>query len=575
MMAAGAGGARGLGVLGLVLVLGLCCVSGCGARPSSAAIEVVGLVAPMQPWDFGPYQQQCYLLSKELHRRGFAVVWLATSSKMTAPRGKAYAPDRRPPGFDDAHLTYVGLLASDDGARFRVSAMNDVAKTYGVDAFIAHLDAGSVLRDADFAVPAIAWLPYHFTSLARADLYNLLGYTGIANLAPSSAEGMRKQLERRGTAVQNIPLIVDVAALEALAAGEAAAAQCAGEAAQCAGEGRGAKPFVVLMQGGNYEALDRKGWASGLRAFKLFHDGVVADGLSPPELRIHAISSRAIASAENGGAPAPAAVLETGLHLRYLLDLLELSPGAYTLEDGIVSPAAVAFMKAGADVCLHGSKTEGFGMNVLECQALGTPVVTTKFLAMEDYTFYGEAVEPAALEVMYGGLVAVPDARGAAAALRAVYDGADAGAAGKRSDAVARIRRDFSAIAVGDAFVDLLRRAPPRPRRRTTYATITDDVPRPCDWFDAWTILAPRSAVLDHGGISRGLDSVATGVDVVLLPYDAPFRPRNESEVVAAVRTYAFRNAQQVTHLRASILSVLGSKLEMHEGPAGLVRHQS
>jgi hypothetical protein len=51
--------------------------------------------------------------------------------------------------------------------------------------------------------------------------------------------------------------------------------------------------------------------------------------------------------------------------------------------------------------------------------------------------------------------------------------------------------------------------------------------------------------VLDHDSIARGLDSVPAGIDVLLLPYDAPFQPRNESEVVAAMRTYAFGNAQQ------------------------------
>ena len=42
-----------------------------------------------------------------------------------------------------------------------------------------------------------------------------------------------------------------------------------------------------------------------------------------------------------------------------------------------------------ADVLLQPSKAEGFGMPVLEAQLLGTPVVTTKFGAMADFTKYG------------------------------------------------------------------------------------------------------------------------------------------------------------------------------------------
>ena len=42
-------------------------------------------------------------------------------------------------------------------------------------------------------------------------------------------------------------------------------------------------------------------------------------------------------------------------------------------------------------------------MNVLECQAVGTPVVTTSFLAMKDYTKLGIAVAP---RQVYKGVVA-------------------------------------------------------------------------------------------------------------------------------------------------------------------------
>lgn len=40
-------------------------------------------------------------------------------------------------------------------------------------------------------------------------------------------------------------------------------------------------------------------------------------------------------------------------------------------------------LKAMADVCLHPSKTEGFGLNALECQAVGIPIITTNFSAMQ------------------------------------------------------------------------------------------------------------------------------------------------------------------------------------------------
>ena len=42
-----------------------------------------------------------------------------------------------------------------------------------------------------------------------------------------------------------------------------------------------------------------------------------------------------------------------------------------------------------ADVLLHPSRSEGFGMLVLEAQHVGVPVITTRRGAMKDYTMHG------------------------------------------------------------------------------------------------------------------------------------------------------------------------------------------
>ena len=43
-----------------------------------------------------------------------------------------------------------------------------------------------------------------------------------------------------------------------------------------------------------------------------------------------------------------------------------------------------------ADVLLHPSRSEGFGMLVLEAQHIGVPVITTRRGAMKDYTMHGQ-----------------------------------------------------------------------------------------------------------------------------------------------------------------------------------------
>ena len=73
-----------------------------------------------------------------------------------------------------------------------------------------------------------------------------------------------------------------------------------------------------------------------------------------------------------------------------------------------------------ADVLLQPSKTEGFGMPVLEAQMLGVPAITTAFAAMADYTMYGYSV-PSVQPAFYSeGWVATPSLDGVADALKEV-----------------------------------------------------------------------------------------------------------------------------------------------------------
>ena len=86
---------------------------------------------------------------------------------------------------------------------------------------------------------------------------------------------------------------------------------------------------------------------------------------------------------------------------------MNLPPNSYKLVTKIFDdPRDSMAMKVVADVCLHPSRVEGFGLNVIECQGLGTPVITTNFTAMGDFTKLGLSVPPIHYELIEGGVVA-------------------------------------------------------------------------------------------------------------------------------------------------------------------------
>jgi glycosyltransferase involved in cell wall biosynthesis len=125
---------------------------------------------------------------------------------------------------------------------------------------------------------------------------------------------------------------------------------------------------------------------------------------------------RFISEHAGNGNKAPPELAPQGVDLRGLVQEMDLPPDIYTVDIDLHPRGRVAAMKVHADVCLHPSKVEGFGMNVLECQSVGTPVVTTKFRAMEDFTRNGISVPPAQWEHLaaLGGKWVMPDVKGVA-----------------------------------------------------------------------------------------------------------------------------------------------------------------
>ena len=76
-----------------------------------------------------------------------------------------------------------------------------------------------------------------------------------------------------------------------------------------------------------------------------------------------------------------------------------------------------------SDVLLQASKSEGFGIPIVESQLLGVPVITTKFGAMKDNTFYGISVPY--YQKCYDNLssgILTPDTKGITKALEDIYN---------------------------------------------------------------------------------------------------------------------------------------------------------
>jgi len=361
--------------------------------------------------------------------------------------------------------------------------------------------------------------------------------------------------------------------------------------------------FVVLMQGGNYDGEDRKGWDTHVQGFTRFYHRLQELSSMDDDtchanvhLHIHSMESYLIESDANGDMDAPPMVLPGGHQQHKLLHYSGLPRDVYTLDLSKHQPEIVAAYKARASVCLHASKVEGFGMNVLECQAAGTPVITTNYTAMGDFTKLGRAVDPLQMIKTLGLYeMALPDVGGIADALMELYLEHNAaiqtGQKTMNEEVNQWIDTTFSPSSVRSTFLRVLASAEAEYMERTVakkaisyevfasssgYALAQGYHTPIADWDAPWTLLAPDGLTLTN---PTALDRLCWEMtlfhpqtNLMVLPADDEILAGGINEnTPLLVRTFVITGIQGQASRRVSLVG-LAMQLGKHQKmlPAGL-----
>ena len=138
-----------------------------------------------------------------------------------------------------------------------------------------------------------------------------------------------------------------------------------------------------------------------------------------------------------------------------LIPAVGLVEGTYGLKEEWLRTAEVTELYRLADVLLQPSRSEGFGLPIIEAQRLGTPVISVRNGAMGDFTRYGIAVPPIDQPFFHvRGFTSLPSLNGTVDALHAVLRGELTEAS--RREAMQWVRSTFSAAAVVDQFEALV-----------------------------------------------------------------------------------------------------------------------
>ncbi|CAL6289687.1 unnamed protein product [Bathycoccus prasinos] len=540
----------------------------------SGKLENIAFVCAGFPWMYGPYQMQGDQLMKSLNEKyNFNTYWMMRGNNVhNIPPGVYTGREisnltpsqvpKMPHDWDASHLKFLGLpartkvtsvIARVNGAAVSMSEVNDASKLYGIDAFIVLGDINVVYHDSyDFKVPTIAWVPFHYNTVRGSNKALLKSYTYAVGLSPSTT----KVIADVRSDVAYIPHFIDANVLESAAEtwlkkerklkGNKNKSDreivfdankydkmfkrrpSSFSAVETSQDGDDDDVFLVLASGTNYEGADRKGWDVAIQAFAKFHE-------THPEIKkhlwVHSFSSTQVMRDHDGnGNKAPPELAPQGVDLRGLVQEMDLPPDIYTVDIDLHPRGRVAAMKVHADVCLHPSKVEGFGMNVLECQSVGTPVVTTKFRAMEDFTRNGISVPPAQWEHLaaLGGKWVMPDVKGVAKALAEIGKKRKTDEWKKKSkDAVEWIKEEFSLDRVAAGFDGVLKSAlethtnnlpfmlskmkeAPSFAERPIFHVTTDVHPKQADWDEEWMMYHRPDVRVDYEMVQEMLHDLTT-----------------------------------------------------------------
>ena len=167
--------------------------------------------------------------------------------------------------------------------------------------------------------------------------------------------------------------------------------------------------FICLMVARNADYCDRKAFQKNFEAFSLFLKNLEEEKKEKCLLVLH----------------------ESHTHsYKGNIDLLGFAK-EFKIEDKIIFTGEdvhkdihIAELYKFADLLLCSSKSEGFGLPMVECQFYNTPVITTNCTAMATNTFYGICTEPEKISKKIGGINSwsEPSPENVKNAIQTIYD---------------------------------------------------------------------------------------------------------------------------------------------------------
>lgn len=253
--------------------------------------------------------------------------------------------------------------------------VNEIVCAFGID-LVFFLGDVFMFRESPFSsspfkVPSMCWYPCHYFPITDADMDGLRAFSTILCLTPSIKLVLEKIFPDKQ--VYYLPHVTEeFPTLQKTRL----------QLRERWGQGRvPLDAFLVLVVASLYEITNRKAIDVQILAFQKFREKYPDANAF---LFIHS------ASTQNSITTTPQAF---PLHERAAA--LGLDPSAFHWNQEVVTAEQLGEIYAMSDVLLSCSKSEGFGVPILEAQRYGLKVITSDFLSMKEHNFQGRVARVA------------------------------------------------------------------------------------------------------------------------------------------------------------------------------------
>lgn len=270
------------------------------------------------------------------------------------------------------------------------SSINNCIDTFKLDKVITMLDLLRVAVNVhQFNCEIISWFPNHYDPVDFSSLYVLRMIDKIITLSDEGSRVIFKRLPHK--IIKTIPHVINVDVPTKTIIELRKEYNIPDD------------KFLICIVGGNYDSNNRRSLDTSIMAFNKFYKRNPNSFLYIQSFRFEQTN------------------FVNDLHR--IISYLDIPLDAFFINQTKIDYYKILEIFKMADVCLFGSRSEGFGVPNIEAQLCGSSVITNGFAALKDYTYNGICVPY--LQQHYDniadGIWSIPSIDGIADAMMELY----------------------------------------------------------------------------------------------------------------------------------------------------------